>query len=102
MHGTSQYTKYSQCGSLLMGSLYPFVGASFCVYSTIVGFACHLASLPRIHTHVHVVCTQSQLALCLCPHASLPESTPNPHLKKEILLGFGFELIMIRELDPCL
>jgi hypothetical protein len=45
---------------------------------------------------------QFQSTLCLCPHALPWESTPNPHLKKGILLGFGVELIVIWKFNPCL
>jgi len=85
-----------------MGSLYPFVGASLYACSIPLGFLHHLTHLPRPHTHVHVSRMQSQSTLCLCPRASPWESTPNPHLKKEILLGFGFKFVVIWELDPCL
>ncbi len=82
--------------------LYILVGASFCAWSTLVGFPHHLVHLPRTHTHLHVLCMQSWSTLCFCPHASPSKSTPHPHLKKEILLGFKFELIMIWKFNPCL
>jgi hypothetical protein len=102
MHGTSHYTKYGGGGLLLMGYLYPFARASFCACSIPLEFLHHLICLLRTHTHVHVLCMQFRLTFCLCPHASTHESTPNQHLKEEILLGFGLELIMIFEFDPCL
>jgi len=67
MHGTSHYTKYGWGGFLLMGSLYPFVGASFCACFIPLGFLHHLARLPRTHTHVHVLCMQFRSTFCLCP-----------------------------------
>jgi hypothetical protein len=87
MHGTSHYTNYGWGGSLLMGYLYLFAWASFCVCSIPLGFPHHFTCLLRTHTHVHVLSTQFQLTFCLCPHASPYQSTPNPHLKKIKFIG---------------
>ncbi len=84
MHGMSNYTKYGWGGSLLMGYLYSFAGANFCVFHSTRVFTSPHSPSKNSQTHVHVLCTQYQLTLCLCSHASLQESTPNPHLKKGI------------------
>jgi hypothetical protein len=67
MHGTSNYTKYGRGGFLLIRFLYPFVGASFCTCCIPLGFPHHLICLPRTHTHMHVLCTQSRSTLVSAP-----------------------------------
>jgi hypothetical protein len=64
-----------------MGSWYPFVGASFCVFSIPPKFPRHLIHLPRIHTHVHVIRTQFWSTFCLS-HMCHPRSSHQIHIWK--------------------
>jgi hypothetical protein len=48
------YTKYGWGGFLLMGTLYPFVGASFCACSTPLGF------------HITLLAFQELTHMCMC------------------------------------